>query len=66
MKIRPVRAKLFHANGRTDRQKLLVAFRNFGKAPKKTLLCKIAYPLIQVPCPTRKPNTNMHNVQLLI
>jgi len=33
-----VGAELFHANGQTDRQtdmtKLLVAFRNFAKAPK--------------------------------
>jgi len=42
MKIRPVRAELFHAevrqtDGRTDRQtltKLIVAFRNFTKSPK--------------------------------
>jgi hypothetical protein len=34
MKIRPVGAELFHADGRTDRQagmrKLIVAFRNFA------------------------------------
>ena len=42
MKIRPVRAELFHADGRTngqaDRQaytaKLIVAFRNFENMPK--------------------------------
>ena len=36
MKIRPVEAKLFHADGRTDRYttKLIVAFRSFVKAPK--------------------------------
>jgi hypothetical protein len=38
MKIRPVTAELFHADGRTDRQadmtKLIVAFRNFANAPK--------------------------------
>ena len=33
MKIRPVGAELFDADGRTDR-KLMVAFRNFAKAPK--------------------------------
>jgi len=32
-KIRGVGAKLFHANGRTDRTKLIVAFRNFAEAP---------------------------------
>jgi hypothetical protein len=38
MKIRPVGAKLFNADGRTDRQtdvtKLIVAFQNFVNAPK--------------------------------
>ena len=34
MKIRPVGAELFHANGRTDLTKLIVAFRNFAKEPK--------------------------------
>jgi len=37
MKIRPVGAKLFHADGRTDREthmtKLIVAPRNFVNAP---------------------------------
>ena len=39
MKIRPVGAQLFHADGQTDRQtdmaKLTVAFRSFAKAPYK-------------------------------
>ena len=39
MKILPVEAELFHADGRTDTQadmtKLIVAFRNFANAPKK-------------------------------
>jgi hypothetical protein len=42
MKIRPVRAELFNADGRTDRRtdrqtdmtKLMVAFGNFVNAPK--------------------------------
>jgi len=38
MKIRPVGAQLFHEDGRMDRPtdmtKLIVAFRNFMKAPK--------------------------------
>ena len=42
MKIRPVGAKLFHADGRTDgrtdMKKLLVAFRNFANTPKKRSL----------------------------
>jgi len=34
MKIRPVGAEFFHADGRTDMTKLTVAFRNFANAPK--------------------------------
>ena len=34
MKIRPVRAELFHADGRTDVKKLIAAFRKSAKAPK--------------------------------
>jgi len=38
MKIRPVGAELFYADGQTDKQtgmtKLIVAFRNFANAPK--------------------------------
>jgi len=34
MKIRPVRAELFHADGQIDMTKLIVAFRNFVNAPK--------------------------------
>jgi len=34
MKIRSVRAELFHADGRTHMTKLTVAFRNFANAPK--------------------------------
>jgi len=39
VKIRPVEAELFHADGRTDRRtdmtKLIIAFRNFANAPIK-------------------------------
>ena len=39
MKILPVEAELFYADGRTDRRtdmkKLIIAFRNFGNAPKE-------------------------------
>jgi hypothetical protein len=31
----PLGAELYHAVGRTDMTKLIVAFRNFAKAPKK-------------------------------
>jgi hypothetical protein len=33
MKTRPVRAKLFHADGQTMTE-LIVAFRNFSNSPK--------------------------------
>jgi hypothetical protein len=42
MKIRPVVAELFHADGRTDGQtdmtKLIVAILNFANAPKNQLI----------------------------
>jgi len=34
MKIHPVRAELFHADGQTDMTKQIVALRNFVNAPK--------------------------------
>ena len=34
MKILPVGAELFYADGRTDMTNLIVAFRNFANAPK--------------------------------
>jgi hypothetical protein len=34
MKIRPVGAELFHADGRTDVATLIVGFGNFLKAPE--------------------------------
>ena len=37
MKIRPVATVLFHLDRRTDMTKLIVAFRNFAKAPKYVL-----------------------------
>jgi len=40
MKILPVQAELFHVDGRTDRltdmSKVILAFRNFAKALRKT------------------------------
>jgi hypothetical protein len=36
MKIRPVGAELFHANGQRDMTQLIVAFRNFVNAPKNS------------------------------
>jgi hypothetical protein len=35
MKIRPVGAEIFYADGRTDMRKLIVAFRSLAKSPKK-------------------------------
>jgi hypothetical protein len=40
MKIRPVGAELFDADGRTGRAELIVALRNFAKAPKHTGVMK--------------------------
>jgi hypothetical protein len=34
---RSVGAELFHVNGQTDMTKLIVAFRDFANAPKKSL-----------------------------
>jgi len=39
MKIHQVGAELFHADGQTDVTKpIVVAFRNFAKAPKTTVI----------------------------
>ena len=38
MKIRPVGAVLFHADGRTDMTKLIVAFRSFANAPDNAMV----------------------------
>jgi hypothetical protein len=35
MKIHPLGAELFHADGQTEMTKLIVAFRDFANAPKK-------------------------------
>jgi len=37
IKICPVRAELFHADGRADTTMLIVAFRKFVKVPKERL-----------------------------
>jgi len=34
MKIRPVRAELFHADGRTGMTELIVTFRYYANSPK--------------------------------
>lgn len=33
-KIRPVKVEFFHADGRTDMSKLMIAFHSFAAAPK--------------------------------
>jgi len=46
MKIRPVGAELFHADGRTDMTNVVVAFRNFVNAPKngiKNYVCSVLF-----------------------
>jgi hypothetical protein len=52
MKISPVGAELFHADGRTDMTKLTVAFRNFANAPLKKCLFVLQTDLHE----WRKPN----------
>ena len=44
IKIRPVRAELFYADGQKDMKKLTVAFRNFANARKND------YEYVQVLC----------------
>ena len=50
MKIRLVGAELFHADRGQDRQtnmpKLVVAFRNFANAPKRSLMCCGIWPSV--------------------
>jgi hypothetical protein len=38
MKIRPVGAELFHAGGKTNMAKLIVALRSFANVPKNPLI----------------------------
>jgi hypothetical protein len=35
----PSGIRVFHADGQTDLTKLIVAFRNFAKAPKHSFMC---------------------------
>jgi len=45
MKIRPLAAKLFHADGQTDMTKLTVAFRDFANLSETVdgeILCRTA------------------------
>jgi len=59
MKIRPVGAELFHADGCTDMTKVAVAFRNFAKAPKK------ATPYVQhETCIAKAPMTTGTGIQI--
>jgi hypothetical protein len=48
IKIRPVRAELFRADGQIDMTKLTVAFVNFANAHKSDWTC--LYMTIQVKC----------------
>jgi hypothetical protein len=41
-KIRSVGAELFHADEQTDMRTLIVPFRNFADAPKKSVLIHIS------------------------
>jgi len=48
MKIRPVGAELFHADGRTDMTKLVAAFRNFANASTNNCTHNISRPRRQI------------------
>jgi hypothetical protein len=43
MKICPVVTELFHAEGRTDMTKLIVAFPNFANATMKVIILPITF-----------------------
>jgi hypothetical protein len=49
MKILPVGAELFHADGETDMRRLIVAFRSFMNTPKTKVLRKDVF-LDVAPC----------------
>jgi len=44
MKIRAVEAELYYVDGRTDKTKLIITFRNFVKAPKTHFLLVFLLP----------------------
>ena len=54
MKIRPVGAELLHADRQIDITKKLVAFRNFGNAPKQKKICNWRTPLHRINLPNLK------------
>jgi len=43
MKIRPLGAEMYHADGRTDMMKLTVAFHNFANMPNKVSIFMICW-----------------------
>jgi hypothetical protein len=43
MKIRPLWAELFHADGRTEMTKLIVVFRNFANSPTNNKVIMYMY-----------------------
>jgi len=55
MKILPMGAELFRADGQTDTTKLIVALRNFANAPKKASF------IISVACFTRNQRKEKHS-----
>jgi len=58
MKIHPVRAELFHADGETDMTKLIVALRNFAKASKNSPLSEDWERWLEKYCPWFLPLIN--------
>ena len=61
MKIRPVGAELFHADGRTDMTKLIVDFRNFANAPKNWCANKLTATFWGVNTRAHKVSRNIVN-----
>jgi hypothetical protein len=60
-----VGAELFHADGRTDMTKLIVAFRNFAKAPKEEFKTNAQYKEGKANLPKASHHSD-HAFQLLL
>ena len=47
MKLRPVGAELFHADGQTDITKLIIALRNLTRVSKKKAVTRYPYYILE-------------------
>ena len=66
IKIRPVEADLFHAEGRTDLMKQIVAFHCFAKAPKHEKIQLYSKYLFQPSMPSQQSNSEWNYVYIYI